>query len=147
MNQPTRTLAITVAITVALVALAAAGCGGSAKPAAAPAPPKLPRALAQSWAQQADAIAASLTAGDGCTAEQRAVALRTQVVQAVNDRRVPARYLEPLVGTVNDLPNRITCVVTPAPDAAGDTKPPDQKHGHGDPKHGDKHGKNGGGGN
>jgi hypothetical protein len=136
----------TLAIVVTLAGLTAAGCGGSAKPAAAPAPPKLPRVLAQSWAQQADAIAASLTAGDGCTAKQRAVALQTQVVQAVNDRRIPTRYLEPLVGTVNDLPNRITCVVAPAP-AAADTKPGDAKHG--DKKHGggDKHGKKGDGGN
>jgi hypothetical protein len=130
----------TLAIAISLAALAAAGCGGSAKPAAAPAPPKLPRTLARSWAQQADAIAASLAAGDGCTAQLRAVALRTEVVQAVNDRRVPTRYLEPLVGTVNDLPNRITCTVAPAP-APGDTKHGDQQNGHGN-----QHGDNGDGG-
>jgi hypothetical protein len=136
---------MTLAIAAALVALATAGCGGNAKPAAAPAPPKLPRTLAQSWAQQADAIAASLAVGDGCTAELRAVALRTQVVQAVNARRIPTRYLEPLVGTVNDLPGRITCAVAPAPASSnttqGDTKHGDKKHGHGD-----NHGNNGDGG-
>jgi hypothetical protein len=129
----------TPAIAVALVALAAAGCGGNAKPAAAPAPPKLPRALAQSWAQQADAIAASLATGDGCTAEARAVALRTQVVQAVNGSRIPARYLEALVGAVNDLPDRITCTPAPAPaPAAGTTTQGETPKGQGDGKHGDK---------
>jgi hypothetical protein len=119
------------AIAVAFVALAAAGCGGSAKPAAAPAPPKLPRTLAQSWAQQADAIAASLAAGDGCGAEVRAVALRTQVVQAVNERRIAPRYLEPLVSTVNDLPDRISCTVAPAPAATKHDRKDKSKHDHG----------------
>jgi len=116
----------TLAVAVALGALAAAGCG-SAKQAATPAPPKLPRALAQLWAQQADAIAAALTAGDGCTAETQAAALRAQVAQAVNDGRIPRRYLEPLVGTVNALPARIACNPAPTP-APG-------KHGQKD-KHG-----------
>ena len=103
------------ALAAALVALTAAGCGGGAKHIAAPATPKLPRALAQSWAQQADAIAAALAAGDGCTAEARAVALRMEVVQAVNARNIPRRYLEPLAGTVNDLPGRISCNPAPTP--------------------------------
>jgi hypothetical protein len=129
------------AIGIGVVALAAAGCGGSAKPAAAPAPPKLPRTLAQSWAQQADAIAASLAAGDGCTAEIRAVALRTQVVQAVNERRIATRYLESLVSTVNDLPARISCTVAPAPA----TTKHDHKHKHGN-GNGSQQGDQGGGG-
>ncbi|MCW2975263.1 MAG: hypothetical protein JWM06_544 [Actinomycetia bacterium] len=129
------------AIGIGVVALAAAGCGGSAKPAAAPAPPKLPRTLAQSWAQQADAIAASLAAGDGCTAEIRAVALRTQVVQAVNERRIATRYLESLVSTVNDLPARISCTVAPAP--ATTKHDHKDKHGKGN---GSQQGDQGGGG-
>jgi hypothetical protein len=128
------------AIVLVLVALGVAGCGG-AQQAAPPKPvPKLPRALAQSWAQQADDVAAAVDAGDGCTALQRAVTLRTQVVDAVNAHRVPRRYLEPLVSTANDLAGRITCtppapVVTPS----GDNGKQD-KHG----KH-HKHDKHGGG--
>jgi hypothetical protein len=124
------------AIAVVLVALAVGGCGG-AQQAAPPRPvPKLPRALAQSWAQQADDVAAAVDAGDGCTALQRAVTLRTQVVDAVNAHRVPRRYLEPLVSTANDLAGRITCtppapIVTPSGDYG--------KHGkhHKHDKHGD----------
>jgi hypothetical protein len=119
------------AILVALVALVVAGCGG-AQQAAPPKPvPKLPRALAQSWAQQADDVAAAIDSGDGCMALQRAVALRTQVVDAVNANQVPRRYLEPLVSTANDLAGRITCTPPGPP-------PKPDKH-HKPPKH-DKHG-------
>jgi len=124
------------------VALTAAGCGGGAKHIAAPATPKLPRALAQAWAQQADEIAAALAAGDGCTAVTRAVALRTQVVQAVNDRRVARRFLGPLVGTVNDIPDRIACNPPAAPAPAGTTHGHERWH-----THGHKHGGHGDGGN
>jgi hypothetical protein len=134
------------AIVVVLVALGVAGCGG-AQQAAPPKPvPKLPRALAQSWAQQADAVAAAVDAGDGCTALQRAVTLRTQVVGAVNAHRVPRRYLEPLVSTANDLAARITCT-PPAPAVVVTPPPSDQQGNQGDNgkhgKHG-KHGKDGG---
>jgi hypothetical protein len=118
-----------------LLVLVVAGCGGSHDATAPKTPPKLPRALAQSWAQQADDVAVAIDAGDGCTALQRAETLRTQVVGAVNARRVPRRYLEPLVSTVNDLAGRITCT-PPAPVVT-------KKHDNG--KHG-KHGKHGDGG-
>jgi hypothetical protein len=107
--------------------LAAVGCGGAAGTATPPKPPpKLPHALAQAWAEQADAVAASLAAGDGCTAENRAVALRTQVVDAVNSHRIARRYLEPLMSAANALPGRIRCT-PPAP------LPTPEKHGHGHP--------------
>jgi hypothetical protein len=135
------------AIVVVLVALGVAGCG-SAQQAAPPKPvPKLPRALAQSWAQQADDVAAAVDAGDGCTALQRAVTLRTQVVDAVNAHRVPRRYLEPLVSTANDLAGRITCTPPPAVVAPSSDYGKKDKHGKQDKhsKHG-KHDKHGDGG-
>lgn len=105
----------------AVVALCAAGCGG-ARHGAAAAQPRLPRALAQTWAQQADRIAAALAAGDGCAAETQATALRAQIVQAAGERRIAQRLVAPLVGAVNDLPNRIVC--TPP------ARPPKRGHGH-----------------
>jgi len=116
-----------------VTAIAAAGCGGSAKATPPKPPPKLPRVLAQAWAQQADAIAASLAAGDGCTAESQAVALRGQITDAVSSRRVARRYVEPLLGAANALPDRIRC----NPPAPPRPKPP--KHGPGHDHHG-KHG-------
>jgi hypothetical protein len=129
-------------VVVVLVALGVAGCGG-AQQASPPKPvPKLPRALAQSWAQQADDVAAAIDAGDGCTAQQRAVSLRTQVVDAVNAHRIPRRYLEPLVSTANDLAGRITCT-PPAVVTTGDNNYGYGKHDK-HKKH-DKHGDGGGG--
>jgi len=127
-------------LAVAGALLTAAGCGSTAHRAAAPAPaPTLPRALAQSWAQQADAIATALAAGDGCTAEAQAVALRTAVAGAVTDGRVARRLAQPLVGAVGSLPTRIRC--TPAPPA-----PLVPKHGRGVGHHGHGHDHKQGGG-
>ena len=137
---------------LAVALLTLAGCGGSSEHAIPPKPPKLPRALAQSWARQADAVAAAIDAGDGCTALNRATSLRTQVVGAVNTHRVPRRFLESLVATTNDLVGRISCTPpapapapAPAPVVSGNgngkhDKPPKEHHG----KHG-KHGEGDGG--
>jgi hypothetical protein len=115
-----------------LAVLALAGCGGTAHHAAAPQQPKLPRALAQSWKQQADAVATALAAGNGCTAQRLSTALRASVIAAVNARRVPRRFLDPLTSGVNELASQITCTPPPAPAPA--------PHGHKG-----KHGKGDGG--
>jgi len=120
-----------------LAVLAAAGCGGAAKHAPPKPPPRLPRTLAQTWAQQADGVAAALAAGDGCTAQQLAGTLQAEVAQAIGARAIPHAFQEQLLTTVDDLPGRITC--NPAP--AAPPAPPD-KH----PKHEHKHGDNGDGG-
>lgn len=93
-----------------------AGCGS--RQAAAPPQPHLPRVLAAAWRSDADAVAAALAVGDGCLARQRAVALRADVIAAVNARRVAAELREPLLSAVNDLSTRIGCPAAPAP--AGD---------------------------
>ena len=111
-----------------LAALTLAGCGGAAKHAASK-QPGLPRALAQAWAQQADGVAGTLAAGDGCTAQQLAGTLRAEVVQAVNAGQIARVFQEPLLATANDVAGRITC--NPAP--------PEK------PKHDKKHDKHGGG--
>lgn len=121
---------------VLLVLVLAAGCGGAHT--TTPRQPTLPRALAQSLRTQADDVAAALTVGDGCLAQQRALSLQASVIAAVNTRRLPPRFQETLVGSVNDLVSRITCVPPPAPAPA-----PDAGHGgHTHEKHG-KHGKHG----
>jgi hypothetical protein len=85
-----------------LVALVGAGCGGAAKQTAGP---HLPRALAHQWAHRADAIAAA----DPCTAHRRASALRTDVIHAVNNRKIPQGLLEPLTSKVNALAAHKAC--------------------------------------
>jgi hypothetical protein len=124
-------------LAVAVAALALAGCGGGTD-SSPPKPPRLPRALAQSWARQADAVASALAAGDGCTAQQLAGELRTQVADAAG--RAPRRLLAALTVAVDDLPNRITCT-PPAPPKHEKPKPPkhephhEPKHDHGKKKH------------
>jgi len=113
-----------------LAVVALAGCGDGTPRRAAPRPPKLPRALAQSWQQQAGAVASALAAGDGCGAQRLATSLQASVVAAVNGRKVPRRFLEPLTSGVNALVSEITCAPPPA-------EPP--KHGHKE-KHDKGHG-------
>jgi hypothetical protein len=129
------------AFLVAVVLLA--GCGGAHR--VTPRQPRLPAALAGPWRTQADAVAAALASGDGCLAQQRAVALRTSVIAAVNSHTLPPRFQEQLVGAVNDLAGRIHCAPpapAPAPVAHGHSKPPKPPkppkhhgHGHGHGKH------------
>jgi hypothetical protein len=101
-----------------VLVVALAGCGSTVERAKPKPPPRLPRDLAQSWAQQADQMATALAAGDGCTAQQIAVALHAQFVSAVNGHRVPRRLQEPLGSAMNDLGSRTTC--TPPPQWPGD---------------------------
>jgi hypothetical protein len=84
-----------------LFALFAAGCGGAAKQTA----PPLPRALAQAWAQRADAIAVAAP----CAAHRQADTLRTNVILAINKRKIPQDLLEPLTSKVNALAGHKPC--------------------------------------
>jgi hypothetical protein len=112
----------------------AAGCGGTTHRAAPP-PPRLPRVLAQSWAQQADAVAQALAANDGCTAQRLAATLRAQVVAAVNAHRIAPRFQETLLSAVNDLPDRIGCTPPAPPPPKDHGKDHKEKHGKGDEGH------------
>jgi Prokaryotic membrane lipoprotein lipid attachment site len=106
-----------------------AGCGSQAAPPKQAEPPRLPRALAQAWAQEANAIAASLAANDGCAAQVSVLALQEEVVAAVNAHRIPKLLLEPLSSGVNDLVAQITCAPPLAPTDQGNGNDK-KKHGH-----------------
>ena len=113
-------------IALTLTAATLAGCG-AAKQHAAPPQPKLPAALAQQLAAQSDEVAAKLDAGDGCGALAAAQRLQQLTIAAINERRVPAAFQEPLAAAANDLPAKIHCTL-PQPPAA------QEKH-HGKGKH------------
>ena len=122
---------------LAAAALVLAGCGGGGGGGATradPVPPRLPRALAQTWAQQADAVAAALAAGDGCTAERLAGRLRAEVAGATG--RAPRRLLAPVESAVDELAGRITCTPPPAPVTTQET-PTQEEPKHEKPKHED----------
>jgi hypothetical protein len=122
-------------VVVLLAVALLAGCGGA--DTTTPRPPMIPRSLAQSLRAQSDGVVAALQAGDGCLAQQRAVALQTSVIKAVNTHRVAPRFQETLVGSVNDLVSRITCVPPPAP--APRSKPHHHPHSKAHEHHGKKH--------
>jgi hypothetical protein len=130
------------------VVLAAAGCGGgkpAATTAAAPAP-RIPAAVASDLRRQAESVADSLDAGDGCAAQTQARQLVAAVTAAVNRRQIPHALLEPLTSSANDLAARITCTPPvearpqpepkPKPEHGPKPKPPKHEHRH----HGKKKG-------
>ncbi|MES1247284.1 MAG: hypothetical protein ABUS54_06390 [Actinomycetota bacterium] len=122
------------AVPLVLLALAAAGCGGGGTRTVV-VRQTLPRSLASTWSAQADAVAAALASGDGCTARTTAVALRTSVIAAVQSGSVRPAFQETLLSAVNDLPDRIAChpapAPTPRPPAPHDhPKGPKPPHGH-----------------
>jgi hypothetical protein len=88
-----------------------------------------------------------LLRSDGCGALAAARQLRQETIAAVNARRVPARFQEPLLGAANDLVLRIHCAPPPrAPAAAPDEDGHGKSHGKGHGKRHDKgkeHGKHG----
>jgi hypothetical protein len=128
--------ALTQAPGAAVLLLLLAGCGSTAAERPPPVRPHLPHALARDWARQADAVAAALASGDGCLAQQRAVALRTAVI--ANERRIGRRFQEPLTSAVNELAERIACT-PPAPPPPAPHGPPGKGHGPGKPKGHEQH--------
>jgi hypothetical protein len=94
-------------------ALCLAGCAGGSQQRAAPPAPRLPHTLAGALASHSDAIAQALDAGDACRAASLARVLQAQTIAAINNRRVPAAFQEPLASAVTDLTSRIRCVPPP----------------------------------
>jgi hypothetical protein len=111
------------------VAVGLTGCGSGSKPRAAP-QPKLPRAVAASLAARSDEVAHALDGGDSCRALDVALRLQRETVAAINSRRVPTRFQEPLTSGVNDLVARIVCIPVEEPHHRG--KHEGKKHGEKD---------------
>jgi hypothetical protein len=104
------------------------GCASATEHRPAPQPPpRLPRVLAHSLALQSDQIAQALESGDSCRASSLARVLQAQTIAAINARRVPGAFQEPLTSTVTDLVSRIRCVPPPTDEKPGEGK----KEGHG----------------
>lgn len=133
-----------IASVAAVVVLVAVGCGSSSRPGTSAAR-KLPRPLAGAWAAQASTIAGAAAAGDGCRARRLAGSLRTQVIEAEAQGKVPERLRVPLLESVNSLADRFVCVVPPVTVTTTPTPPakpkPKEHPGHG---HHDHHGPGGG---
>ena len=111
-----------------MAAASLAGCGSGAEPRTAP-PPLLPRALAASLAAQSDRVAQAIEGGDACKAASLARVLQSQTIAAINARRVPAAFQEPLTSSVTDLVSRIRCL-PPQKSKPGDEHGRGKKKGH-----------------
>lgn len=98
-------------LAVLVVGIAFTACGGSEAPAPEP---KIPSRLAEDLAAQADAVAASLEAGDPCGAKELALTLQADVAEAINAGRIPAAFRRELQGTVDQLV-QIECVPAEPP--------------------------------
>lgn len=121
----------TALLTASSCALLLAGCGGgSQKAAPQPRPPRLPADIATQLASDADRVATA--SPTGCSARDAAVELQSDAIAAIQSRRVPGRYQETLLGTVNDLAVRLS-ECGPEPEQG------DRGNGHGD-QHGKKKG-------
>jgi hypothetical protein len=83
-----------------------AGCGGGHRATPAPKPPRIPADVATKLAADADRIAGAPT--HSCAARSAANTLQTDVIAAINMRRIPARYQETLTNTANSLVTRLS---------------------------------------
>lgn len=92
--------------------LALAGCGGGD---ASPEESGLPRAVAERLAEESEAIADKLDAGDTCGAAQQADVLVDAVQQAIGDGDVPAAFQGELLQTARQLQNDVNCPQPPPP--------------------------------
>jgi hypothetical protein len=108
----------------AVLVVLAAGCGGAGGRAVH----GVPRNLAQGWEDRAEAIAVAATFGNECRAQQLAVSLNRDVVQARH--KLPLRVRGPLLAAVSSLADRTTCT----PVATNPTPPKNPHPPHKEPK-------------
>ena len=93
------------ALTGAVLALAACGGGGDARPEE----PGLPRSVAERLAQESEAVADMLDAGDVCGAAQQADKLVDSVEQAIAAGDVPDAFQAELTANAEQLQNDVNC--------------------------------------
>lgn len=89
--------------------LALASCGGGGGDATPPPGPAIERATAEQLASTSDAIADALDGGDVCGAASLADDLNAQVIEAINERRIPPAFQEDLQARANELVNSVNC--------------------------------------
>jgi len=94
-------------------ALTACGGGGDATPDE----PGISPAVAERLAEESEAIADKLDAGDTCGAAQQADVLEDAVQQAISEGNIPAAFQSELLQTARQLQNDVNCPQPPPPPA------------------------------
>jgi hypothetical protein len=103
--------------------LAAGGCGGEEE---SPPRPMIAAQAAERLAQRSEQIAATLDAGDVCTAAGLADDLLDETKAAINAGQVPARFQEDLTARANELVNTINCPPPPEEEEEEEDKDKDK---------------------
>src|SRR5215208_5155840 len=100
-------------VTACSCALLLAGCGGGGanRPKPEPRPPRIPAEVARRLAAEADLIASAEPGS--CTARAAAARLQAEALEAIQSRRVPPRYQEPLMSAANSLVARLSVCAEP----------------------------------
>ncbi|MDQ3778559.1 MAG: hypothetical protein M3310_06830, partial [Actinomycetota bacterium] len=99
--------------------------GGSDEPPPDAAGPPIERRLADPLASRSDEIARRLDGAEPCTARAEADAMRNELIQAINAKRLPETYLEDLTAAVNELAEGIPeCGEPPPPPPPADDDEP-----------------------
>ena len=103
------------------VVLASCGGGGEKEQQQADPGPQIERAVADRLAALSDQVGDRLHAQDNCGAAGSASDLTAAAVAAVNERKIPAAYLEDFLGAVNELEAQIPqCEQAPPDDDGGE---------------------------
>ena len=92
--------------------LLVAGCGGEE--------PVLGQSHADALASRAESAAGHLDREELCAARRDVVALRRQLIEAINRGAVPSELQEELLGSVNALAEAISCTPPKAVEGAAD---------------------------
>ena len=92
--------------------LIAGGCGGGEENTPPPRP-TIERAVVDQLASTSDAIADALDQGDVCMAAGLADDLNSQVIDAINARKIPPAFQEDLQARANELVNTVNCPPPP----------------------------------
>ena len=87
--------------TVLLLLVVLAGCGGGSE--------AMPTALADDLAGRADAIAAALEQGDGCSAQQQIDALQDAVTTHRDSGDLPTSLADELTTALSQLEDQVSC--------------------------------------
>jgi hypothetical protein len=89
--------------------------------------PALPRPLAEQLAQQSEAVADALAAGDTQAAIAQSEKLRNDVIAAVNAGQVPPEFQEELMNAVQVLAEDVADTAPPPPTTTAETTPQDEE--------------------
>jgi hypothetical protein len=120
-------------LTACSCALLLTGCGGGSERTQQPR--KLPADVAAKLAERADTVARLAAANERCAARDAARRLQADAIAAVQSRRVPQAFREPLLSAANELADRLSACAPPVEQEHGKGRGKGDRRGRGHGKH------------